>query len=797
MRGASTDAEAQQAARHAAVLGEYCVGCHNEQSHSGGLVLDKLDIGNTGKDARAWETVVRKLRSGAMPPPGRPRPDKRAYDSLATYLETTLDRAAARKPNPGRTSLRRLNRAEYANAVRDLLGVHVDGAALLLADATTEGFDNIAEVQSVSPLLVEKYVAAAAKVTRFALGDSRARPVEDTYTVSDLLGQDDRAAEELPFGSRGGLAVHRYFPVDADYIIKVRLKRNVAGLIRGLAEPHVLDLRVDGVRTKSFTIGGESSGKSGPVFTVGPIQKLADPRQNEYEEKADESLTIRVPITTGEHHVQVAFLMDSYEPETIALPRLTRGELERYKGGAPEVQSLAIEGPFDARGVSETSSRRKILSCRPGAKDTEERACARTILSSLARRAYRRPVTDRDTLPLLKLFDIGRQGQAFEDGIAAGLRGLLVSPEFLFRVELDPTTADTATDAPRRISSLELASRLSFFLWSTIPDEGLLSLGEMGKLNDPLVLQREVRRMMEDRRSHALIEHFGGQWLLVRKLRTHVPDARIFPELDDNLRDAVCQEIDLFFESIVREDRSVLDLLTADHTFVNERLARHYEIPGVYGSHMRRITLTDDTRFGLLGKAGILMATSYSNRTAPTLRGQWVLDSLLGTPPPPPPPNVPALSEGQREGGRALSVRERLDAHRQDPVCAGCHARMDPIGLALDNFDAVGHWRTSEGGTPVDPSGGFPDGTKFRGPAELRKVLLNRSDQFVSTVVEKLLIYALGRGLTEHDAPAVRGIVRQAAASHYRWSSLVLGVVNSMPFLMTNSARATAASAAN
>lgn len=764
-----------------AVLDQYCVTCHNERARTAELLLDTADVENIGEGPELWEKVVKKLRTGAMPPAGMPRPDESTYESLATYLETALDRAAAANPNPGRPVLHRLNRVEYTNAVRDLLAVDIDGETLLPADDSRYGFDNIGDVLTVSPLLMERYLAAARKISRLAVGDPDVLPVFETYNVPKYFVQDDRMNEDLPFGSRGGIAVRHHFPLDGEYLIKVRLAKNSRDYIRGLGEPHHLDIRLDGVRVKRFTIGGENYGRSAGIFSSAA---MGDPEQEVYERTADEILEVRFVAEAGPRLVGVAFLKETSVPEGPLLPRMTQYDLLQYKGGAPGVASISIGGPYNAKGMGETPSRRKIFGCRPKAVKEEE-PCAREILSTLARRAYRRPLTEEDIQTLLGFYRAGLSNGGFEAGIRRALARMLVGPEFLFRVELDPE--NVAPDTAYRISDLELASRLSFFLWSSIPDDQLLDLAEGGKLKDPVILEQEVRRLLGDWRSKALVSNFGGQWLQLRSLRSVSPDPETFPYFDDNLREAFRQETKLFLESLLREDRSVLDLLNADHTFVNERLARHYGIPNVYGSHFRRVKLEQVERRGLLGKGSILTVTSYANRTSPVLRGKWVLDHILGTPPAPPPANIPDLVESDKDG-KALSMREAMEQHRANPVCATCHSQMDPLGFALENFDGTGTWRTTDADAPIDSSGVLPDGTLFQGPAGLQKVLLeSKKEEFITTVTDKLLTYALGRGVESYDAPAIRSIIREAAPNDYRWSSLILGIVNSTPFQMRRS----------
>ena len=765
-----------------AVLDQYCVTCHNQTARTAELLLDQADVENIGDGPEVWEKVLKKLRAGAMPPAGMPRPDQATYDSFATYLETALDSASAAHPNPGRPVLHRLNRVEYANAVRDLLAVEIDGATLLPADDSRHGFDNIGDVLTVSPALLERYLSAARKISRLALGDPDISPVFEGYNVPKYFVQDDRMSEALPFGSRGGIAVRHNFPLDGEYLLKVRLARNSRDYITGLLDrPHQLDVRLDGARLELFTIGGETHGRSAPLFSN---NAMGDRAQDIYERNADDILEVRFPATAGPQQIEVAFLKETSMPEGPLRTPMSKYDLHNYKGGEPGVASVSITGPYDATGIGETPSRDKIFVCRPSSAQDEE-PCATKILSTLARRAYRRPLIEDDIQTLLAFYKAGHNEGGFEAGIGSALERILVGPEFLFRIEVDPE--NVAPDTAYPISDLELASRLSFFLWSSIPDDQLLELAEGGKLQDPVVLEQQVRRLLKDSRSKALVSNFAAQWLQLRSLRAINPDQDVFPYFEENLREAFRVETELFFESLLREDRSVLELLSANYTFVNERLARHYGIPDVYGSHFRRVELETEERRGLLGKGSILALTSYANRTSPVLRGKWVLENLLGTPPPPPPPNIPDLVESDKDG-QAFSMREAMEQHRANPACATCHNVMDPLGFALENFDGIGTWRTTDAGDPIDSSGVLPDGTPFRGPAELQRVLLeSKSEEFVATATERLLTYALGRGVESYDAPAIRSIIREAAPKNYRWSSLILGIVKSAPFQMRRS----------
>jgi len=767
-----------------ATLNRYCITCHNEKLRTADLLLDKADVENPGASAEIWEKVVRKLRARAMPPAGMPRPDEATYNSFRAHLETALDRAAAASPNPGRPSAHRLNRAEYANAIRDLLALEVDSAALLPPDEAYFGFDNNGEVLTVSPVLMERYMLAAGKISRLAVGNPAIRPGAEEYKVSQSLMQDDRQSEDLPFGSRGGIAIRHYFPLDGEYVMRIRLQRNDDGFIRGMGEPHRLDVRMDRSRIKLFTVGGERKGRSGPLFTRNSSDYRGDPEQVDYEMTGDSALEVRFPAKAGTRQVEVAFLKKTAQPEGVLQGRMMLADLPAFRGGEPGVESVMIIGPYDSQGGAETPSHAKIFECTPAA-DNEEESCARKILTTLAHRAYRRPATDRELQNLLRIYQAGRKEGSFEAGIEMALQRILAGPEFLFRVERDPS--GVAPNTAYRASDLELASRMSFFLWSSLPDEELLDLAERGRLHDREVLDHQVRRMLADPRSKALVSNFAGQWLSIRNIRAVSPDPLLFPNFYDELRVAFQKETELFFESLLREDRPLMDLLNADYTFVNERLARHYGIPNIFGSSFRRVTLADESRRGLLGQGTILTTTSRGNRTAPVLRGKWVLDNLLGIPPPPPPANVAASLPEKSDDGKVLTVRQQLEVHRTNPACSPCHSLMDPIGFSLENFSAIGQWRTEDSGMPLDASGALYDGTRFQGPVELRKLLLERQELVVHTVTEKLLTYALGRGLESYDQPAVRTILRESAPRNYRWSSLILGIVNSTPFQMRRS----------
>ena len=775
---------ASQAAPHAsaplrALLDRYCLTCHSDALRTAGLSLERVDIDleEVHQNTEVLEKVLGKLRSRMMPPAGRPRPSDTEVAESTAWLEAALDRVAQDYPNPGRPAVHRLNRAEYGNAIRDLLALEVDVAALLPPDNSGAGFDNIADLLSVAPSLLEAYLAAARKIGRLAVGNTGSQ--QTIYRVSRDLDQRERVSEDLPLGTRAGIAIRHYFPVDGEYLIKVRMQRNGFEEIRGLAEVHRIDVRIDDAQVASFTVGGAL-----PEITADDTIAAIHLAISRYLVTADNGLDVRLPIKAGYRVVGVTQANEPTAWEGPLQPKLIPESKDLFFGRntGSGIGQVEILGPERVSGPGETPGRSRLFVCTPS-HASEEAACAERILSTLARRAFRRPVTAGEVEDVLSFYASGRRTGSFDRGIEMALRRILVSPHFLFRVEPDPPGVPPNT--PYRLTDLELASRLSFFLWSSIPDDELRSLATQGRLSDPDVLEAQVARMIADDRATALVRNFAGQWLYLRNVPFATPDNDIFGEFDENLREAFWRETELFFESTVREDRSVLDLLTADYTFVNERLARHYGIPDVYGNWFRRVTLTDDTsvRAGLLGKGSTLLVTSYATRTSPVLRGKWILDNLLGTPPPPPPPDVPALQ--QQKEGKTLSMRAAMEEHRKNPVCASCHARMDPLGFALENFDAIGRWRTADGtADPIDASGVMPDGTPFRGPTEFREALLGRSDDFVRTVIEKLLTYAVGRDLEYHDAPAVRAIARQAASDDHRWSSVILGVIQSEPFQM-------------
>jgi mono/diheme cytochrome c family protein len=752
------------------VVTKYCVTCHNERAKIGGLTLDKMDVSDPGAGADVWERVVRKVRVGMMPPQGSPQPDQETRAALVSWLTTSLDKSASAHPNPGRPLVHRLNRAEYANAIRDLLALDVDTSTLLPPDDAAYGFDNIADALGVSPVLLERYLAAAGKISSLAVGDPGSGPAGETIRIRQDASQDTHI-EGLPVGTVGGILAKTTLPLDGTYDFSIRLFRTNLGVVRGLEYEHQLEYTVDGARVHLSRVGGEEDFKA----NLKNMTKAGD----DVEARAH----IRIPLKAGPHVITAAFLERTDAINPLRLQPFIRSSNDTLDTiGHPHLDTFTITGPFDPAGPGDTPSRRRIFVCRPSTSATED-TCARRIIATLARRAYRGHVADGDLERLHAFYVAGRTQGTFDTGIQTALQRILASPKFSFRVERDPPNAIPGTIY--RISDLELASRLSFFLWSSIPDDQLLRVASQGTLHTPAVLNQQVRRMLADPKAEALVTNFAGQWLYLRNLKSLQPNSLEFPDFDDNLRQALQRETELFFRSIVREDRNVVDLMTADYTFLNERLAKHYGVPGVYGSHYRRVTLADEARRGLLGKGAILMVTSHADRTSPVVRGKWVLDNLLSAPVPPMPSNVPPLNEDANRGGKILTMRERMEEHRKNPVCAGCHKIMDPIGLSMENFDAVGAWRTRDGGTlgsPINASGELLDGTKVDGVVTLRQALVHQPDLFVGTVAEKLMVYALGRGLAYYDMPEVRRIVRESAGQDYRFSSLILGVVNSTAF---------------
>ena len=788
------------------LIGSYCLTCHNQRvavnGVNAGLQLDKADSVNVANSAAIWEKVVEKLRTRTMPPPGNRRPDVATYDTVASWLEKELDREGAAHPNPGRTAIHRLNRAEYSNAIKDLLGVEVDTRELLPPDGSAFGFDNIADALSVTPGLMDRYLSAAVKLSRIAVGDPTIPAGFETYNGLKLFWQTDRRNENFPLGTRGGILVRHYFPVDGEYVLKLQLSRTYTDQIRGLTDENLIEIRVDGTRVAEFKIGGKFASVGGGR---GGGQEFAD-----YLRTGDKDLEVRLPMQAGAREVvanivkTMAAEPEGLGPDTLPIWNYGYADNPNTQMG---VASVLIGGPYNGTVPKASPSRARIFVCSP-ATASEESACATKILSTLARRAYRRPTTAKDVQTLMSFYQTGRAAGNFDAGIRSALEMILAHPDFLFRMEQEPTSvprrmsstpgrvveagvmaATRASQTPSvasayRVNDIDMASRLSFFLWSSIPDEELMGLAERGKLKDPAVLKQQVARLLASPRAQeSLLNNFFAQWLQIRNVWALTPDTgQKFPAFEDNLREAMEQETKLFLQDQLLEDRSAIELLTADYTFVNERLAKHYAIAGVYGSHFRRVTIEDPNRRGILGQASILSVTSYPNRTAPTIRGKWLLENILAAPMPPPPPNVPALE--QSVGAKPTSVRETLELHRKNPVCASCHARMDPLGLSLENFDALGQWRMTDNGKPIDANTVLLDGTKINGPVQLRELLLSQKEQFAKAVTKKLLIYALGRNVEYYDGPAIRRIVRNAAAENYRWSSLISGVIESTPFQM-------------
>jgi len=808
-------------------INTYCVTCHNQKLHTAGLAFDTLDITHPGANAEVWERVVAKLRAGSMPPPKMPRADAATYRVIASTLENELDQAWAAKPNPGRISaVHRLNRVEYNNAVRDMFALDFDVKPLLPGDETADGsFDNFADVLSVSTTHLERYMSVARQVTRLAVGLPPASPGIDRYEIPLFIMQDDRQSEDLPLGSRGGIAIHKDFPVDGEYLITVKLQRQYQDYLKGMGWPQKLDVRLDGKLLKRFTVGGAAKGRPAAASYAGSGEPgfAGAPEWETYMQvTGDEGLEVRVPVKAGPRVVGVSFVREEWEPEGLPQP-LQRGRViadDQVYMDYANVGSVLIGGPYQAAGpAKDTPSRRAIFVCQPASSAAaEEHACATKILARMATMAYRRPATKADVQTLMEFFDNGRHdGGSFDAGIQFALERMLMDPDFLLRIHLNKTARTpvaskqgatlqpaayqagqtahgalhpAASEGPAangayRLSDVELASRLSFFLWGSIPDERLLGLAERGQLSNPATLEKEVRRMLADpRATDAFVNDFAAQWLNLRRVEEVVVDPTKYPNYDESLLQAFKQETEMFVASTFREDRPVSDLLDANYTFVNERLARHYGIPNVYGSRFRRITLPNhDQRGGLLAEGALLATTSYPDRTSPVLRGKWLLNNILGIPIPPPPPGVDTNIE-QKPGVPPTSIRERLAQHRQNPTCNSCHSVIDPLGFALENFDAIGGWRTiDEAGKPVDASGTTAGGTSVNGLPGLRALLLDQPEQFPRTVTEKLMAYALGRRLEYYDKPAVRKIVRDAAAQQYRWSSLIMGIVESPAFL--------------
>ncbi len=768
-----------------ALLNKYCVSCHNENLKTANLLLDKANVSDISQDPALWERVNLKLSLRAMPPVGIPiRPTENEYEQLTSYLQDELDALADTNLNPGNVTVHRLNRAEYANAIRDLLAMEVDVAELLPPDNIGHGFDNMAEVLAVSPLLMEQYMFAASKISKLAVGPDKMLPASETINVSPEFMQKQRMDEDLPLGSRGGVAFQHYFPMDGEYRINVKLQRSMEGYIRGLRNQHQLDIRLDHERLKRFDIGGKQLGASGPLFNESQNPAYAgEAEQTKYEFNADEILEVTFPAKAGSHLVGVSFIDYESKPTGMKRPEMTLLDIGSYKGGEPAVASVMITGPMNASGQGETASQKKIFTCEPDSRD-EQDGCARSILTDLASRAYRRPANDSDLNELMSLFQAGRDRNGFKGGISLALQGILTGPEFLYRVEEDPEGVVPGAIYP--ISDLELASRLSFFLWNSLPDNELIALAEQGRLRDPDILTAQVARLLADPRSDMFINNFANQWLSVRDMDIVAPHPEIFAEFDNELREAMKTETHMWFSEMVRDDQSIDELLTSDFTYLNERLARHYGIEGIHGSRFRKVELKgNEERIGLLGKGSLLTSTSYNNRTSPVLRGKWVLENLLNMPPPPPPDDAfqPEL-QVESDEGKALTMKQAMEQHRANPVCAACHKLMDPIGFALENFNAIGAYRTryEEAGTNVDPGGILFDGKPFSSTLEFRERLVKHTDRMVHTVSEKMLTYALGRGLEYYDQAEVRDIVRKIGNQGKTWSALVHAVVESRPF---------------
>jgi len=762
-----------------AFVNRYCGNCHNDDDKVGGLSFEGVDIDHPATNPELWEKVTRKLRAGVMPPSGSPRPERAAYDLFRRNIETAIDAAAQQKPNPGVTALHSLNRTEYANAIRDLLSIEVDAATILPADDSSEGLDNIADVLGTSPALIERYVGAASKISRLAIGDTEISPLSTTFKVRADLTQDHHI-DGLPVGTRGGILIKHNFPVDGEYVFKFSLlKVNFGPQYGGAAKDEQLEMSINGERVLLRDLpnanyyyingGGARGGRGG----------------------AAQPLEVRLPVKAGPQTIAVTFILRTNAPVDDLIQRYEATTADLQTGvqfgytTVPHLASVEVLGPYNILGSGDTPSRSRIFVCKP-ASPSDEPACARKIISTLAHRAFRRPVAEADLTLLTSFYKTGREaGGSFDKGIQMALRRILADPEFVLRFEKDP--ANLAMGTAHRVSDIELASRLSFFLWSSIPDDELLGLAEQGKLSDPATLEKQVRRMLKDSRAQSLSTNFAGQWLFLRKLKTTGPDQLVYPDFDDNLRQAFQRETELFFNNIVREDRNVFDILNADYTFVNERLAKHYGIPNIYGSDFRRVSLAGTPRRGLLGQGSFLTVTSNPNRTSVVTRGAWILENLLGSPPPNPPPNVPPLPENVNAQGvsaAATTVRERMIQQRTNEQCKSCHQLMDPIGLSLENFDGVGHWRTLDSGSPIDASGQLVDGTPLDGVSSLRNALMKYPDAFIQNMTEKLLMYATGRESHYYDMPAIRTITQNAARNDYRMSSLVLGIVNSPAFQM-------------
>lgn len=765
--GMSAMADTSMPVDQAEVIDTYCVKCHNSEDWAGSLDFEAINRGDVVADALIWEKVMRKFRGNMMPPKGNDRPDDKTQTEFVSWLQGTLDSAILAHPNPGKSSLHRLNRTEYGNAVRDLLGLRVDISEYLPADDEGYGFDNIADVLRTSPSLLEQYLTASRKISELAIGDMATLPISKTYRPKPDLPHNQHIPG-LPLGTRGGVLIEHNFPLDAEYDINTFIVRNTVGYMSGLEWPHQFEVSIDGEQVFTAQVGGEAD------------NLRSDTNFAEAGDAIDARLKTRIPISAGLHTITVTFLdkngAETHEP----LELFTRNLDLQDMVGMPMLDYVDIVGPFSATGHGDTTSRREVFSCYPTAT-SEQQACAETILGRIGKKAYRRPLAAADMNMIMSFYQDGLAKGSFDNGIQTALRYILTSPEFLFRSEPDPVTA--AAGEVYALSDLALASRLSFFLWSSIPDDELLELAAANKLSHTKTFDAQVERMLRDPRAVALVDNFAAQWLFLRNLQSINPDTRSFPNFDDKLRQGFRTETTMFLASIIQNDASVLDMLNADYTFVNDRLAEHYGIPNIYGSHFRRVQQTDPDRRGLLGQGSILTVTSYPNRTSPVLRGKWVLENIIGSPAASPPPNVPSLTENT-PGLAAMSVRQRLEQHRADPVCAGCHAVMDPLGFSFERFDAIGKARDKDASGAIDAGGELADGTPVNGAASLQKALMQHPDYFVDTFTEKLLTYALGRGLEYYDMPVVRAITKSAEADDYRFSAIVKGIVHSVPFRM-------------
>ncbi|MGE3512220.1 MAG: DUF1592 domain-containing protein, partial [Vicinamibacterales bacterium] len=753
---------------------KYCLTCHNDRLKTAGFTIEKLDVNAIESNAETVEKIARKIRTSQMPPPGRPQPEPTAASAFVAAVETRLDAYAQKNPNPGRVSSRRLNRAEYVNVIQDLLDLEVDGTQLLPSDMAGYGFDNNAEVLAITPGLMARYMSAATKISRVAVSSPDNRAMTQVYKVDVGAKQDQRASEDAPFGTHGGLTTRHTFPLDGEYTFKIRMVRNgTVSTIEGIEEDeHQIELRIDHALVKRFKVGGKYKGPDPGVLIAVPEDDKEGQIVHDYRLNADDELEIRVPVKAGTRLVSATF--------TDALPSPLEGSAARGRrdGGAAGIDMLYVSGPFNGK-TGDTASRRKIFVCRPTTAAQEE-PCARRIITALTRRAYRRPVTEAEIKPILSIYAEGRADRDFDHGIERAIEATLSSPKFLIRLEREP--AGLQAGAQYKLSDLELASRLSFFLWRSIPDDELLTVAEQGRLTQPAVMAAQVKRMIADKRSDRFISDFAAQWLQIRNIEASAPDQARFPDFEDTLRDAMSTETQLFFQSQVREDRPITELLTADYTFLNERLARHYGIEDIYGSRFRRVKLTDERRKGLLGQASVLTVSSYADRTSVVLRGKWVLENLLGAPPPAPPPNVPPLKENDGKS-KPTALRERMEAHRANPVCSACHARMDPLGFALEHYDAIGKWRETDMGAEINSTINW-SGVTVDSPRALREAIVNKGVDYRANVVEKLMTYALGRGVDFADAPTVRMIVKDLEGKQNKWSALILSVINTPQFQM-------------